>query len=514
MRVLYGDKTESFAPDGKQRERRGRTGGRKSAEMKKVLAIDMGAISIRGILSWIEGERFHFKEVLRLKHRIVEKNGRKRWEWDRILSSIRDTIVQHQAEISSVGIDSWGVDFGLLDEGGELIEEPISYRDERHIEGYREALLRMDREELFRKSGAEPMPINTLFQLLTLRKIEPEQFKRARRILMLPDLLLYFLSGEISGERTIWSTSQLLDIESGEISAEIAERFSLPPSLFPELREAGTVLGSTKNSRIPELRTLDIPVISVMGHDTASAIFITEAARREDTLFLSCGTWSLMGARLEHSDRSREACRLGLTNELGYRDSKLLFQNITGLYLLEKYKSEREEDGAGKLSYERITEEAAESFRKRPGRGVLIDLSDPRFGAGERGAKESIDSWLLERGEALPEEEGAYFRLIYESLTEKYRSCREAVEKRSGRRYERLHMIGGGTCSPLLCELIAERLGLELLAGPVEASALGNVLLQLQALGEIESAEQGALRILAESGMRHYRPGEKRSFQL
>ena len=196
---------------------------------------------------------------------------------------------------------------------------------------------------------------------------------------MLPDLLLYFLSGEISGERTIWSTSQLLDIESGEISAEIAERFSLPPSLFPELREAGTVLGSTKNSRIPELRTLDIPVISVMGHDTASAIFITEAARREDTLFLSCGTWSLMGARLEHSDRSREACRLGLTNELGYRDSKLLFQNITGLYLLEKYKAEREGDGAGKLSYERITEEAAESFRKRPGRGVLVDLSDPRF---------------------------------------------------------------------------------------------------------------------------------------
>lgn len=459
--------------------------------MKKVLAIDMGATSIRGIISYKKDEEIYMEEVMRLSHNLENKDGRLRWQWDKLLSTIADTIIKYSDEINSIAIDTWGVDFGYLNKEGELINLPIAYRDPKHNLGYKEALQKLSEEEIFENTGTQIMNINTVFQILALKNESKEEYEQIDKILMLPDLISYLLCGKMIGEETIWSTSGLINLESRTYSKKILSSLEIKEEVLPQIVKAGNIIGSTKNSKIDSLRKYDIAVVSVCGHDTASAVLLTKAFSDEDYMFLSCGTWSLFGAKVEKADLSKEAYQRSLTNELTYESKTLLFKNITGLYLLEKYKQQLEESIGSKIEFSDITEYVLASLEREKDFDQIVDMDDERFASSDVMAKQAINEYLLEKGKDLPKTNMDYFRVIYESLVDKYLQTKRAVEERTNKKYKKLHLIGGGAKSELLCKLIAKRLEVDIISGPFEASALGNILLQLKAIGEISSIEEG-----------------------
>ena len=469
--------------------------------MKKVLAFDMGATSIRGLLGWVENNRLVTEEVMRMSHQIVEKDNRLRWQWNRILERITQTILEHQEEIASVGVDTWGVDFGILDQNGELLFPPISYRDEKHGLGYEKALEKLCREEIFLHTGNQIMPINTVFQLEALGELSPELLHRADKILMLPDLLYYMLSGEIIAEESIWSTTGLLDRGKKALSEEIFHALDFKKEWMPPLIHSGKKTGSLKHSKIPALQGLDIQVTAVCGHDTASAVLLTDAYYDPDSMFLSCGTWSLIGSVVDGCRISEKVLEKDLTNELGFDSRAMLFKNITGLYLLEKYKQQLEEKLGRGIDFKEITE-YVQSTREKVSH---IDMEDPAFGAEGLDAKGEIDKYLSDRGLALPSGDFDYFTLIYESLVEKYRQVKEMVQEVLGKKFSKMHIIGGGARSRLLCGMICDKLEVTVKAGPAEASALGNIILQLYALGEIQEVSQG-VKLALENEIIQYPP--------
>lgn len=473
--------------------------------MKKVLAVDMGATSIRGILGYMEDGKLVLKEVMRFAHKMTEYKDRLRWDMDGLMKHIIGAIAENKDEIVSVGIDTWGVDFGLLDKEGNLLDRPICYRDSYNIKGYDEAVKVLSEKEIFNETGTQIMSINTLFQLLAYRSMNKDKFKEIYKIILMPDLIQYLLTNKIVGEETIWSTTQILNLETGEYSQKILEAFQIPKDILPEIVKPGDITGSLKDSKIEELKGLDIDVISVCGHDTASAVLLTDAMIDEDTMFLSCGTWSLFGVKREKPDLSDKAYSYNMTNELGFESTPLFFKNITGLFLLEKYKSQYEEVLGRKLRFEEITEYVQESYKNMPTLESLIDMEDARFGSEEVVAKQAIDDYLIEHGKPIPESEMDYFRVIYESLAQKYLETKQSLEKITNKTYHKVHMIGGGAKSKLLCQLIADKLKVDVKAGPFEASALGNILIQLKNAGEITDIKEGIRLAFASEETYHYK---------
>lgn len=479
-------------------------GSTMGGNMKQVLAIDMGATSIRGILGYIENGQFQMQEVMRMSHQIIRRDGKMKWQWQEIMNQIADTIDAYGNKIVSVGIDTWGVDFGLLDIDGNLIDSPLSYRDPKHIDGHRLALEKMSEEEIFLQTGNQVMAINTLFQLLSYRHHYPENWKKVKTVLMMPDLIQYMLTGQKVGEETIWSTSQILNLQTAEYSSEILEKMNFSSNLFPSIIKAGEISGNTQNSVLEKLRKYSIDVISVCGHDTASAVLLTEAFYQKDCLFLSCGTWSLIGSLVDNAVITREAYQRTLTNELGYESKAMFFKNITGLYLFEKYKSQLETEWGRKIDFSEINDFMA----KAKPTDLVIDMEREAFGREDVLVKIAIDDYLIETGQTLPENEMKYFQIIYNSLAEKYLQTMQAIETLAGRSFQKIHMIGGGAKSEYLCQLIADKLSLPVVAGPFEATAMGNILIQLKAVGEIGSVEEGLALVKQNEKMKYYQPKE------
>lgn len=476
--------------------------------MKKVLAIDMGATSIRGILAYIKDEKLHAEEVMRYSHSMIEENGRTRWDFKNLIKTIVDTIKKHADEISMIGIDTWGVDFALIDNAGELISNPITYRDAKHIDGYNEVLGKMSEEKLFSLTGTQIMSINTLFQLLAYRQHHKEEYDKAKRILMMPDLINYMLTKKEYGEETIWSTSQILDLKNKEISSSLVKELGLREDIFPEIIKAGKIVGSTKDSLIEELREYDIKVCAVCGHDTASAALLTKIFEDRDYMFLSCGTWSLFGIAVDFANLSKEAYKHTLTNELAYNSQTMFFKNITGLYLLEKFKKQLENDLGKKIEFDTISEYVTKYIADNENISV-IDMDYEEFGKENVIAKVAIDKYLKDTKQELPKEDMEYFAIIYNSLVSKYLKTKKDIESIVNKTYKKLHMIGGGAKSKLLCQLISNKLGVEVMAGPFEASALGNILIQLKAVGEINDIQAGINLALKSEKINFYNP-EKR----
>lgn len=311
--------------------------------MKYSLAFDLGATSIRGILGYVEDGKLKTEEVLRFSHERIKENGRSRWDWNKIIKNIENTILKYGDSLSSIGVDTWGVDFGILGKDGELLENPVSYRDRYNIVGFEKAQENLSLKDIFMKTGNQIMSINTLFQILALKE-ENRNYKDIKTVLMMPDLINYFLTGKSYTEMTIASTTQLFELENKKYSNDILESYGIDKSIFPEVIEPGKVVGSTKNSKLESLRKFDIPVISIASHDTASAVLLTKAYTDSETLFLSCGTWSLIGCLSEKPLITEEAFKDSLTNETGYNCSNMFFKNITGLYILEKLKEQLEKN--------------------------------------------------------------------------------------------------------------------------------------------------------------------------
>ena len=467
------------------------------------LAFDFGATSIRAILGGVEDGHFVTKEVMRMAHGRVMQDGRSRWEWDKIVAKVTATILAHKDEISSIAVNTWGVDFGLLDEQGELVCNPISYRDGRHQEGFEFAQTKLSCEDIFMATGNQIMAINSLFQLLVLQqdaaKGSDQTYAKASKLLMLPDLLSYLLSGEQRAELTIASTSQMLDLRTRNFSDKVLSAYGINQELFAPIVYPTEKIGSLKNSKIKELRELglDIPVIACASHDTASAVLLTEAYTDKDTAFLSCGTWSLLGGLTGEPVISKQAFDENLTNETGFNGTNMFFQNITGLYILEMYKKQLEAKRGENISFADITAYVTDCAITD-----TINVDDPVFSQNEFDVKEAIDKLLCKSFD----HEFDYFKVIYLSLAHKYNATLKAIESIIGRKFKKLHMIGGGTQSTFLCQLVANVTQLEVVAGPMEATAYGNLLAQQLALKVFNSLEEGRKVILQSSEFKVYQP--------
>ncbi len=459
--------------------------------MNKVLAFDMGATSIRGIVGYIADGKLITEEVMRMSHSIKNKNGRLYWDFDAILDKIVNTIIENK-DVSCIGIDTWGVDFGMIDKDGELIDTPFSYRDEKYSIGREEAKSKISELEIFKNSGNQIMTINTVFQLLTLKKLNPDIYEKADKLLMMPDLIFYMLTGKKVGEETIWSTTGLYDMGKKKVSDTIFEKLELKKSLVPEIVKATEVVGNTKDSRIEVLKSLNIDVIPVCTHDTASALLMTDSFLDEDSMFLSCGTWSLIGSAVDKCIITDEAYENNLTNELGFDSKPMFFKNITGLYLLEKYKSQLEKKLGRKISFDEISAYVNGLDKNLP----TIDMDAEVFARESIDVKTELDKFIENNGGNIPEDEFDYFAVIYESMVNKYIEVKTDIEKILHKNFKRIHIIGGGAKSSVLTSMIANKMGVAVKAGPYESSALGNILLSLLHMKEVKDLKTGIELIL------------------
>ena len=459
--------------------------------MNKVLAFDMGATSIRGIVGYIADGKLITEEVMRMSHSIKNKNGRLYWDFDAILDKIVNTIIENK-DVSCIGIDTWGVDFGMIDKDGELIDTPFSYRDEKYSIGREEAKSKISELEIFKNSGNQIMTINTVFQLLTLKKLNPDIYEKADKLLMMPDLIFYMLTAKKVGEETIWSTTGLYDMGKKKVSDTIFEKLELKKSLVPEIVKATEVVGNTKDSRIEVLKSLNIDVIPVCTHDTASALLMTDSFLDEDSMFLSCGTWSLIGSAVDKCIITDEAYENNLTNELGFDSKPMFFKNITGLYLLEKYKSQLEKKLGRKISFDEISAYVNGLDKNLP----TIDMDAEVFARESIDVKTELDKFIENNGGNIPEDEFDYFAVIYESMVNKYIEVKTDIEKILHKNFKRIHIIGGGAKSSVLTSMIANKMGVAVKAGPYESSALGNILLSLLHMKEVKDLKTGIELIL------------------
>lgn len=455
--------------------------------MKSSLAFDFGATSIRAILGTYKDGKFTSEEVMRLSHERVNEDGRARWQFERLLEAVSSTILKYKDEVESIGVNTWGVDFGVVGQDGALLESPVSYRDDRHIEGYEEALKQKSAEEIFLLTGNQIMSINTLFQLLVLKK-DQRCFDRIAHVLMLPDLINYFLTGNMCSEMTIASTTQLFDLNKKEFSPEIIKTYGLQQSFFPPVVKPGYVVGSTKNSKLAELRDTDIKVIATASHDTANAVLMTQAFDDKYTAFLSCGTWSLIGAITDKPIITSEAFAKSLTNETGFDGCNMFFKNITGLYIIEMLKKQLEEKYGRSIEFAEINDYVQKSELT-----FTVDVENAAFAQNSFDVQEVVNQLL---GQKLAHDFD-YFKVIYMSLVHKYKETLESIEEILGYRFTKIHMIGGGVKSDLICQLIVQTLKKDLVCGPMEATAMGNILVQKLATGEFSTVEEGKQAILA-----------------
>ena len=400
--------------------------------------------------------------------------------------------IEKAGAFDSIAFDTWGVDFGLLGEDGTLLGDPVHYRDGR-TEGMTDNAFRtMDAGALYAATGSQIMPINTLFQLLAVKESDPETWSRAKRLLFMPDLFAHALCGADACETTIASTSQMLDARTGAWSRSVLDTFGIPETLFAPLVKSGTVVGEYRGAK----------VVAAAGHDTQCAVAALPAPDK-DAAFLSCGTWSLLGCELDAPVLTDESRRLALSNERGANGKVNYLKNIIGLWLIQESRRQWRREGQ-EYSYAELEQLAlaAEPLRS------FIDSDAPKFTPpGDIPGR--VREFCRRTGQPVPETVGAVMRCIYESLALKYRFALGQLSEATGKRFSALHVLGGGTKDGLLCRMTADCSGLPVLAGPVEATALGNIVLQLIALGELRDVDEGRALIARTEAVKRFEPGEQ-----
>ena len=456
---------------------------------KRVLGFDLGASSGRAMLGVWEDGRLECRELHRFENRPVERDGHLCWDFPALLGQVRRALSAAGA-VDSVAFDTWGVDFGLLDGAGKLLGLPVHYRD-RRTEGYpQRALGQMSQEELYRRTGCQIMPINTLFQLLALREEQPELLERAERLLFMPELFVWALGGRVVNELSAASTSQLLDPNQRRWSQPTLDAFGIPRQLFSGPGRAGATLGNLGRTKL----------VAAAGHDTQCAVAAMPVQPGQRAAFLSCGTWSLLGCELDAPICTRESMLLGMSNEVG-ADGKINYlKNIVGLWLLQESRRQWQREGQ-----EYSFAELCQLARSAPALVSLIDPDDPVFSPpGDIPGR--IAQYCRRTGQPVPETVGAVARCIFESLALKYRLTLEQLRQLTGREFTILHILGGGSRNELLCRMTADCCGIRVLAGPVEATALGNIILQLQALDVLPSLEEGRVLTAGVEALRTYEP--------
>lgn len=460
---------------------------------KRVLAFDFGASSGRAIIGCFDGDKITLEEVHRFSNDPVSVGGTVYWDVLRLFYEIKQGIIKAKIAggFDSIGIDTWGVDFGLIDSEGKLMENPVHYRDARTAGLVDEAFKTMPKEKLYGITGIQFMELNTLFQLISLKKYRPWMLERADKMLFMPDLFGYMLTGKMCAEYSIASTSQLIDLDKRTWSKEILDAFGIKESVFAPLVQPGTVLGELSKEICEECGVDPVPVISVCGHDTQSAI-TSVPCEDGDFAFLSSGTWSLFGTELDKPIVNETSMNINITNEGGFDGSTGFLKNIIGLWLIQESRRQWKREGK-EYSYADLEKLAlaAEPFK------CFIDPDAPEF-VPHGNIPERVREFCRKTGQYVPETVGEIMRCIYESLAMKYRLTFEKLRECTERDYPVIHVIGGGTKDGLLCQMTANSCDRTVKAGPIEATVMGNVAVQLMSNGSVENIGQ-ARKIVADS---------------
>ena len=467
-----------------------------------LFAIDLGATSGRTILGSIEGGRLQQRELTRFPNPIIQTGGHFFWDiyalYQEIIRGLR-IVASEGIEIQSIGIDTWGVDFVCVGRDGGILRNPYCYRDP-HTNGAMEEYFRhISKEKVYEKTGIQFMPFNSLFQLFTMHQHGDSALEAADKILFIPDALMYMLTGEAVCEYTILSTSQMLDPRTKRIDPELLDVIGLKESQFGRYVNPSEVVG-TLTPEVQKLTGLGaVPVVAVAGHDTAAAVAAVPASD-EHFAYLSCGTWSLLGIETQEAIINQKSFDYNFTNEGGIEGTTRFLKNICGMWLLERCRQEWT-DAPADINQVNADAMTAEPFRS------IINPDDPRF-ANPTSMVEAIKDYCRETHQPIPEDYRQMARCIFESLALRYREVLGYLRELAPFPIERLHVIGGGSLNTHLMQMTADSIGIPVLTGPVEGTAIGNIMLQAKAAG-IVSNRFDMRRMIAQSiEMKTYIPNQ------
>ena len=471
--------------------------------MKKVLAFDFGASSGRAILGTYENGKIALEEIHRFSNDPVECSGHFYWDVLRLFHEIKQGILKCSAaghkDIEAIGIDTWGVDFVLIDKDGEIVTNPYHYRDYT-VENMEETLRLLGKENIYQKTGIQFLPFNTLCQLHYLAKHKPALLERAEHLLLMPDFFNYLLTGRCAAEYSNVSTTQLLNPNEGNWDFSLIDKLGVKRELFEKITDPGTVLGTLRPALAEELQMPEVPVVCVASHDTGSAVASVPFEDPDRSLYISGGTWSLMGTELPKPIINETAMKYNFTNEGGVNRTTRFLSNIMGLWLIQE--SRRQWKRENKDYSFNDMESAAKA--SKPFKSFI----NPDFAGftppGDMPGR--IRQFNREKGLPVPETMGEVVLCIYQSLALKYRYVTESMEAMMGRKIDTIHMVGGGIKDQFLCQMTADATGRRVVAGPVEATAMGNIAVQLMALGEIEGLSGIRKTVMASADTKEYMP--------
>lgn len=475
--------------------------------MKRVLAIDLGASSGRGIVATLDNGKIELNEVHRFDNNGVNVRGTLYWDIVYLFNQIKTCMVNARLAggFDCIGIDTWGVDFGLVNEDGDLIGNPVAYRDARTDNILDEVFAEISRQDVYDRTGIQIINFNTLFQMYYMAKYKKNTLSSADKMMFIPDLLNYFLTGEKKIEYTVASTSQMINPYTRDWDKELLEQLHIPTDVLCDIVMPGTVVGQITSDICEELTVDPVDVVAVGSHDTASAV-ISVPTEEKDFVYISCGTWSLFGTELDEPLICPEGLASSYTNEGGY-DGKIRFlTNIMGLWIINESRRTWIKQG-NELSFPELVKlaEAAEPFK------CFVDVDNAEFGKPGNMPKK-IQEYCKATGQYVPQTIGEIARCIYESLALKYRHAFLNLMNITGKDYKSIHIVGGGTNAANLCQMTANACGVTVNAGPIEATALGNIAVQLIAKGEVADLAEARKIIKDSFDIKSYQPADTDSW--
>ncbi len=473
------------------------------AELKQYIAVDLGAESGRVMLGSVSAGKLTLEEVHRFNNGPIQENDSLRWDFDRLFAEVKagisKAVKQAGTQVEGIGVDSWGVDFGLIGTDGKLIENPYHYRDSRTNTMMKKAFELMGKRQIYENTGIQFMQLNSLYQLLAMRLANSDVLAKTKKLIFMADLFSYYLCGKAFGEYTLASTSQLMDMKIGCWSKDIFNKLSLPIEIMPDIVNPGTVVGKLSKPIAGELDCEQIPVIATASHDTASAVAAVPAGDNE-WAYLSSGTWSLMGVEVPKAIVNDKTFEYEFTNEGGVENTIRLLKNIMGLWLVQECKRQWQRDGM-ELSYPELTEMAEKA---QPFACHIEDDSREFLAPGDMPKR--INAFLAETGQKKIQDKGQMIRAILEGLAFKYRLVLERLEDVTGQKIDCLHIVGGGMQNELLNQFAANATGKRVVAGPAEATATGNIIMQAKATGQIKNLAEARKIVRNSFELKEYQP--------
>ncbi len=467
---------------------------------KAYLAFDFGAGSGRAIVGKITHGHLKLEEIHRFDNTPILQDGHIRWNLTHLQEAVRQALsiaIEKYDNLTAIAVDTWGVDFGLLDDKGHLLELPVTYRDSRTDGMIDQVYQQISPEQLYQLTGNQAAPINSLFQLRSIQKTNPKLLKTADSLLFMPDLFNYFLTGKKYTEYTIASTAQLLNPDNKQWESTLFEQLNLPISLMNPIKFPGETIGPLCRELASDKK---IDVIAVGSHDTASAVAAIPL-KNNRSAFLSSGTWSLIGREIDKPVKTAAAMKTGFTNEGGVNQKIRFLQNVMGMWLLEESRKIWQSDGHD-TDYDTLLNEA----EKAPSLGIYLDPDHSGFFNPDNMIN-AINNYCRANHYPIPQNPAQYTRTILESLAEKYLRVINQLNEFTTPPVETLHIVGGGSQNRLLNQLTADKTGLPVVAGPVEATAIGNIMLQAIAIGDVENLEAARQIVHDSFNVTVYSPG-------